>query len=72
MNPTASERQATFIKKRQRLGWLRSIVWIPGPVVTELKERYPGPRGGVDWVQVAYAALRKRTTTTDKKGQPHE
>jgi len=68
MTDTKLSRQDIHRAKLTALGYLRMLVWLPGPIVAQLKERYPGPRGGVNWEQVALAALRKRRTTSTNEG----
>lgn len=53
-----SERQKRLIARRQAAGMSRLSIWLTDAEVDALRNRYPGPRGGVDWRAVVAAALR--------------
>lgn len=55
---SGTERQKRLIAKRQASGMARLSIWLTDEEVEALRNRYPGPRGGVDWQAVAAAALR--------------
>jgi hypothetical protein len=54
---SASERQRTLKEARMAAGMKPSNVWLPMTLLEQLKERFPGPRGGIDWVAVAKSAI---------------
>lgn len=55
---TAAERQQTLKEARIAAGMKPSNVWLPVRLLDELKVKYPGPRGGIDWIAVVKAALK--------------
>lgn len=38
-------------------GMKPSNVWLPVALLEQLKQKFPGPRGGIDWVAAIKAAL---------------
>lgn len=54
---TAAERQAKLRAQRESDGFKRVPIWIHESILHKLRERYPGPRGGVDWIAVIDKAL---------------
>ena len=58
---TASERAARLAEKRRIEGWGQFKVWTPpGTPIDQLRERFPGPAGGIDWPAVIKAALSEQ------------
>lgn len=56
----ASEnRQAKFEARKRAEGYQRIPIWVHRDELPELKAKYPGPRGGVDWQAVLDAALKE-------------
>lgn len=54
---SASERQRTLKEARMAAGMKPSNVWLPVALLEQLKQKFPGPRGGIDWVAAIKAAL---------------
>jgi hypothetical protein len=55
--PTA-DRRARHEALRKAQGYQRVPIWVHENELVELRVRYPGPRGGVDWGKVVQVALR--------------
>ena len=53
-----ADRRAKHEAKRKAEGYQRVPIWVSHDEMTTLRNRYPGPRGGVDWGAVVAAALR--------------
>ena len=54
---SGSERQKALKESRLAAGMKVSNVWLPEPMLEQLKQKFPGPRGGVDWLAVVKSAL---------------
>ena len=55
---TRTERTARMNERRKAEGWKRFNAWIPPTTPIErLRQQFPGPQGGLDWVAIAQAAL---------------
>lgn len=54
---TGAERQKTLKKARLAAGLKLSNVWLPESTLIQLRQYFPGPRGGIDWTRVADSAL---------------
>ena len=54
---TGSERQKALKESKIAAGMRLSNVWLPENLLEQLKQRFPGPRGGVDWLAVAKSAI---------------
>lgn len=52
-----SERQKALKDARIASGMKASSVWLPEKLLEQLKERFPGPRGGIDWLAVVKSAI---------------
>lgn len=53
------EKQSRFVSAMVSKGFQKVSVWVAGHDLDQLRARYPGPRGGVDWAAVVAAALGK-------------
>jgi hypothetical protein len=51
------ERQQRLIRRRQTEGLRRTLFWASEADLEHLRDRFPGPRGGIDWTAVVRAAL---------------
>ncbi len=51
-------RQAKLKEQREADGYRRVPIWVHERDLDALRERYPGPRGGVDWGAVISIAKR--------------
>lgn len=56
---SGSEGQKALKQARLAAGMKVSNVWLPEPVLEQLKQKYPGPRGGIDWARVTKIALEE-------------
>lgn len=68
---TGAERQAKLKEQREAEGWRRVLIWAHETDLQALRERYPGPRGGIHWKAVFGAALQGKSyagDTTDHNG----
>ena len=54
---SGSERQKALKEVRLAAGKKVSNVWLPESVLEQLKQKYPGPRGGVDWMALVNPVL---------------
>jgi hypothetical protein len=54
---TGAQRQQRLKAKRQEAGQQFARFWVPASDLEALKQRFPGPRGGIDWPAVVAAAL---------------
>ena len=54
-----ADRRAQHEARRKAEGYRRVPIWVHRDELTALRERYPGPRGGVDWQAVVSASLRQ-------------
>ena len=58
---SGSERQKALEAKRKGEGYQRIPIWIHKNELADLRQKYPGPRGGIDWPKAVRAALQKST-----------
>jgi hypothetical protein len=58
---SSAERQTRYEEKRRGEGFQRVPIWVHENELVALRQRYPGPRGGVDWSAVVQAALSAPT-----------
>jgi hypothetical protein len=58
---TGSERQKALEAKRKAEGYQRVPIWIHKNELVDLRQKYPGPRGGIDWPKAVRAALQTST-----------
>ena len=56
---TGSERQKRLKQNRMAAGIKRVLVWAKESDLETLRERFPGPKGGVNWDGVINIALDK-------------
>ena len=56
---SGSERQKALKDSRKASGQRLSNVWLPAVSLDQLREKFPGPRGGINWLAVVEAALKK-------------
>lgn len=54
-----ADRRAKHEAQRRAEGFQRVPIWVHRDELAALRERYPGPRGGVDWQAVVTASLRQ-------------
>ena len=54
-------RQQALRQRRQAQGQVRVTLWASQDEREALRQRYPGPRGGIDWQAIIAAALAART-----------
>jgi hypothetical protein len=54
---TGADRRARHEARRKSEGYQRVPIWVHADELAELRTRYPGPRGGVDWAAVVRTAL---------------
>jgi hypothetical protein len=54
---TTAERQAELRQRRKAEGLERETIWLSDNDRAALKQRFPGPRSGIDWQAVIRAAL---------------
>ena len=54
-----AQRQQSLKQRRHAQGQVRVTLWTGRDTLEELRQRYPGPRGGVDWQAIIAAALGK-------------
>ena len=54
---TGAQRQQRLKAKRQEAGQQQMRFWVADREIEALKQRYTGPRGGIDWTAVVAAAL---------------
>jgi hypothetical protein len=52
-----AERQARYADRQKGQGKQRVAFWADPEQLEALRERYPGPRGGIDWSAVAQRAV---------------
>lgn len=52
-----AERQKQFNRAKRSAGLKSVAVWLSAECIEELKQRFPGPRGGIDWLAVVARAL---------------
>lgn len=69
---TGSERQKALKEARIASGMKGSNVWLPVKVLDQLKEKFPGPRGGIDWLAVVKSALDSHKARADRFVQEDE
>lgn len=58
---TGSARQKALEAKRKAEGYQRVPIWIHRNELADLRQKYPGPRGGIDWPRAVRAALQTST-----------
>lgn len=58
---SGSERQKALEAKRKAEGYQRVPIWIHKNELANLRQKYPGPRGGIDWPRAVRAALQTST-----------
>ena len=61
---TGAERQKSLKQSKLEAGMRILNVWLPEKIIEQLKQKFPGPRGGIDWLSAAKAAI------TQGKDQP--
>lgn len=54
---TTTERYRDLMARRKAEGTDREMLWLTANDRQALKERFPGPRGGIDWASAIQAAL---------------
>jgi hypothetical protein len=54
---STAQRQTRHEQKRRAEGFQRVPIWVHESELAALRQRYPGPRGGVEWGAVIQAAL---------------
>ena len=65
MEKTGPARQAKLRQSKRDDGLRRLELWTDDATIDALKERYPGPRGGIDWPALLEAALQPHHDTKD-------
>lgn len=61
----AANRQAELRQRRKAEGVKRETIWLSDNHRAALKQRFPGPRAGIDWEHVVEAALTPTPIATD-------
>ena len=57
---SVTDRQQDLIHRRQAQGLQRVTHWISREDREALRQRYPGPRNGIDWQQIIDAAIANK------------
>ena len=53
-------RQKRHRKSRENGGLIRREAWLPASTIEAMSKLFPGVRGGIDWGEVANAALKPK------------
>jgi len=67
MTATNAEHQQALRARREAEGLKRFTLWLNQQDSESLKQRYPGPKGGVDWSAVIRAALEPQAQPDDEE-----
>lgn len=62
---SGTDRQKRLISKRKSEGMERMTIWVSVTDINALRDRYQGPRKGIDWQAVIRAALKPPTHNDD-------
>lgn len=57
---TTSQRQRELRQRRQASGLRKATLWASEADLEALRQRYPGPRGGIDWQTIIMTALERK------------
>jgi hypothetical protein len=64
---SAAERYGKWMASQKADGMRAVKAWLHDDDIAALKQRFPGPRGGIDWPAVAKAALSVPVKTTQNE-----
>ncbi len=54
---SGTERQKRLIAKRRSEGIERVTIWVSSTDIEFLRQRFPGPRNGINWTAAVHSAL---------------